>query len=1194
MKSIYNYKLNELVAVNDKFQNSINIQLDINKKNKVESYIPTKSSVDILRRYINNIFNDTKEKSTILIGPYGKGKSHLLLVLLSILSMGYDLEEQESIQMIISRIKNVDVECGSKLEKLRKRHIKYLPILISSTQTNLNQAFLLALNEALKRAGLSNIAPQTYFNEAEKIIVNWEQNYTVTYNSFLDILKSKRTDIKQFITGLKMCDKDTLNLFKDIYPELTAGSIFNPLINTDAAHIYKSINETLCKEYGYSGLIIIFDEFSKYIEGHDESTMATDMKTLQDICELSNNSKVNQIHTIMVAHKSIKEYGNVLSKQIINSFLGVEGRINEILFVSSSQNNYELIQNAIIKKESYSQLSNEELLINNGYDIPIFKALFTEEDYNKIVFRGCFPLLPLSSYLLLNISEKVAQNERTLFTFISKDEPHSMARFIKEHRKGMACYITAANIYDYFKNMFKNEVANSLIHNEWLKAEQALKGVEDEEEVILIKTLSIINIINKFDEVPPTRKYLSNASNIKAVDSVIERLIQKRIIDFRSSNEHYYFKNSVGFNFSKEIRKAINKLPSNRNYSEVMQGISGYDYLLPKTHNLNNSMTRFFRYLFITEDEFINLKSSDVLFTNSFSDGKILCVYSKNGSTVESCIEHITELADDRIIVITSNRSLNINHLLDRYMAILKLKSDPDFMADNSVLMEEIEMYEEDIVHDVQLEIQSTFDLSLAGTRVVYSNNSDCIIEINNQKDLNRFVGDICNQIYCKTPVINNEMINKNSISSQIRTARNNLTTRLLQREDLSTFMSGTSPEASIYRSSLFYTGVLDSDIKNEGIVYVLKVIMDFILSCDDKKNSFSELYKILLNRPIGMRKGPIPIYLAYCLQSFGDTPIIYLMDKEVPLSGQILSNINDNPQNYSLLIEKGTKDKLQYLNSLDELFINMQKAQDENKPIISRIVIDMQRWMQSLPSVTSNFKYYKEITDLNEKEFGLLLTLRKVLKKIECNPRELLFETIPNQLATSNYVECYQYVKKVKETSDNYLNNIKKKVVENTIATFSKKSTNNLVEVLSSWYSMQNNSAKNVLTSTKLSLFMSYISSLDNYDEQEIVNRLSKILLDVHIENWNDESLPQYEAELKSVKQEIEMTVDTEISQKSKIVLSNGNREVTKFYDEVTDDSTSYFLKNALQDTLDEFGESLEINQKVSVLAQLISDLIK
>ena len=99
------------------------------------------------------------------------------------------------------------------------------------------------------------------------------------------------------------------------------------------------------------------------------------MKILQDVCELATSSKDNPIFATMVAHKSIKEYGKYLSVDIINSFTGIDGRIDEVMFVTSEKNNYELIKNAIIK--------NEDKLYNDKY----VKKYLSSDEINKYL-RG--------------------------------------------------------------------------------------------------------------------------------------------------------------------------------------------------------------------------------------------------------------------------------------------------------------------------------------------------------------------------------------------------------------------------------------------------------------------------------------------------------------------------------------------------------------------------------------------------------------------------------------------------------------------------------------------------------------------------------------------------------------------------------------------------------------------------------------
>ena len=75
----------ELIQINHSFQKSVNLQLDLDNYERIGSYIPTRSSIAVMNRYWDVVTGRSKENASILIGPYGKGKSHLLLVLLSLL-----------------------------------------------------------------------------------------------------------------------------------------------------------------------------------------------------------------------------------------------------------------------------------------------------------------------------------------------------------------------------------------------------------------------------------------------------------------------------------------------------------------------------------------------------------------------------------------------------------------------------------------------------------------------------------------------------------------------------------------------------------------------------------------------------------------------------------------------------------------------------------------------------------------------------------------------------------------------------------------------------------------------------------------------------------------------------------------------------------------------------------------------------
>ena len=93
--------LGEVIEFNSSFKTAINLYLSLNKTDKVLNYIPTKSSIHFMDDYMQAVLGK-KEHATLLVGPYGKGKSHLLLVLLALLSLDRTPENE----IIINQLKN--------------------------------------------------------------------------------------------------------------------------------------------------------------------------------------------------------------------------------------------------------------------------------------------------------------------------------------------------------------------------------------------------------------------------------------------------------------------------------------------------------------------------------------------------------------------------------------------------------------------------------------------------------------------------------------------------------------------------------------------------------------------------------------------------------------------------------------------------------------------------------------------------------------------------------------------------------------------------------------------------------------------------------------------------------------------------------------------------------------------------------
>lgn len=1187
-------KLSQIVKLNGSFRNSINLYLNLNKKEKIDSYIPTKSSLNILKRYVGSV-KKNKDHSTILIGSYGKGKSHLLLILLAIVSMQRTKENNEIVKSLLKKIRIVDEETFEIVSSVWNKKGRFLPVIISGNTDDVSRSFMIALNDALKRENLMNLMPDTFFSIAEDTICRWKKEYPEVYINYEKALKKNGVSINDIKNGLKVCDPNALEVFKSVYPSLMGGEQFNPLTGSEVLPMYQSVADKLCEQYGYSGIYVVFDEFSKFIEGQEKHSIGGNMKFLQDMCELANESKDTQIYMTMVAHKSIKEYGAYLSEAVINAFTGIEGRIEEVLFNTSSKNSYELIQNAIETDTSrLAEIPEADKYfgrakVDEYYKIPAFRYAFTNIDFEEIIVKGCYPLSPVSAYALLNISEKVAQNERTLFTFISKEEPKSMAQYVVEHTFNNEWIVTPDKIYDYFQNLFKKEIGNERVHTEWLNAEYAIAKAKETGKIRMLKTLAVINIINKFDEMPPTEEILKIASGLPNASEILNSLVAKELIYKKETNNCYVFKTRAGASLKSEIKRR-RVLKDSVNLSQVFSDVSNNQYILPKRYNNTYSMTRYFRFEYLDVVDFLKLENVDVLLHDGkFQDGKVVALYSlDNSNRTEQIMKKVAELTSYNIIVIYTEKPFVMMDKARDYEIIQNIKSDDKFMKENEILSKELVVMEEDIEKILSDYLENEFE-QMGSHITIYYDGDKWVLDENICTSI--AVDIVCNHFYSQTVVINNELINKQYIkTAPIKKSRKIIMQNILDEGSVESYLSGTSSEATIYRAVMVNSGI-SSDDKPDNVKKLLGIFKSFFDSCVDEKKSLSILVNRFCGKPFGMRAGVLPILLAYSLSKRNEDIVVYYEDREIALDVDTIINMVDYPTKYSIFISKDSADKDRYLYNLYDLFADKaDKNLSGNR--IANILTCMQRWYRGLPQVTKNIRKGNEYIS-NERILKALPKLKNVMQRMDVNAYEVIFEILPNICGYEDYDKTVEFLSVLKTKLNGYMDWLLQKVTEVTKDIFRLDGKDDMIHTLKAWYEKQSDVAKHGLYNTSISGFMSCIGDIDTYDEYSVVQKIMKIVTEVHADSWNDDIYNEYVDKLQQLKNDIE-AIGSE-NRKGSCVLSftgKNGEVIQKYYDPVDSDEGTMF-RNIIEDQLESFSD-LDVNVRVAILLEMIEKVMR
>jgi len=231
-----------------------------------------------------------------------------------------------------------------------------------------------------------------------------------------------------------------------------------------------------------------------------------------------------------------------------------------------------------------------------------------------------------------------------------------MFRFIKNHNGELPWIVSIEYIYDYFSNLFKKEVVNELVHNEWLNAEYAISKCDNDIERSMVKTLALFLIVDKFDELPATDKLLSLSNGMPDAMDTISELENKGIIYRKGSTNSYVFKTSAGASLKNEIKRQRAIRGDHIDYNEVFSVVEQKKFILPQRYNTNVSMTRYFRYEYMSVEDFLSIEREESFFDDSeFCDGKVIALFSLGQIDQNKIKKHYKSLESRRIVVVCPN-----------------------------------------------------------------------------------------------------------------------------------------------------------------------------------------------------------------------------------------------------------------------------------------------------------------------------------------------------------------------------------------------------------------------------------------------------------------------------------------------------------------------------------------------------------
>ncbi|WLT02096.1 ATP-binding protein [Snodgrassella alvi] len=830
------------------------------------------------------------------------------------------------------------------------------------------------------------------------------------------------------------------------------------------------------------GLLIIFDEMGKFLEGNHQHN---NIYFFQELAEFVNRSNQN-IVIIGILHQAFRQYAKRLnlSEKNQNEWDKIQGRFTDIPVITSSYEMVELISEAINYVGDINKISRKvceqvtKLLRERN---KIFSTRLTEK------LEKCWPLHPITSLLLGPASKKqYGQNERSIFSFLNSFEFFGFQDFLYKTESDNNVSYTPDMYWDYLETNMEPAIIASMDSQRWISAKSCIERAAEKGSLIHIKVVKTIAVIDLFKNnigiISSTNLLKTIFFQVKNLKTVLLQLQNWKIIIFRKFSQAWTIFEGSDFdlnqNFEKELKKVIFDI-------DTIDKIIHLQPIIAKKHLYKTGSLRWMDIVLASNQTL--LQKVEKFCPNQSRFGQFILLLDCE-KIEEKNINKIKKINNNSIVGIPKNH-LEIYDLTKEILALSKISTNPHLEGDQ-IARREISERIKFIIERIKNEV-------LTSLHQINWYLED-INQANSQINIYKYCSILADSIFNKCPKIISELINRDKLSNNGTQARKSLLYRMLASEQTEYLnIQGFSAEKSLYLSCLQATN-LHTQIRNtdryefsskggndKNIVYLWKQTLSCIVKKNGKVN-VSEIYEMWRTPPYGIKEGLLPIlfwtfFLSHKSQLAIYKDKFYLADIEEIVIDESLQNIARlEIQNIDITNERSNflKNLTSMLYDIQILKIKTDSSLDTARALVSTIY-KLPGWTKTTRMLSANS-----------------IKLRDELKRAS-DPYKVIFHDIKAIYKTDDKTKLIDYLQKslVELT----------KAYPNLLDELSKLLKQELDDKSVDWSEL-NNRAKNIKNTADNFYNNSLISRLCDFDGTiESKKDFFSLLAEKQINQWSD-----------------------------------------------------------------------------------------
>ena len=675
------------------------------------------------------------------------------------------------------------------------------------------------------------------------------------------------------------------------------------------------------------GLLLIVDELGKYLE-YAAREPGEDVFLLQQIAEAAARSKPLVLF-IGILHSGFGEYVTDSGEARRAEWQKVQGRFRDVAFSLPGEQFLDLVGSALETDFKNDVGRAYQQRFERVAGMEVLSGLFARPELKRRVFE-CLPLHPATALILWPLfRSKVAQNERSLFAFLTGHEPHGFQEFVAQQTEleTSTPLLGLPALYDYVTNALGMAVLTGRDSRQWSLIEHALERVPAAAPPMaraLVKSIGLLGLYGGAAGLRAGRDLLCAVFDDAAagdVDEALSLLERESIVIFRRHSKAFGLWEGSDVDLDAAFEMARRQQAEEPLYRRLLRAGRPRP-LMARAHHVRTGTLRFFEPRLAAGDAD---SLEEALNEPVRADGLVLFL-------VDASLDENTRGERARKLGRTLKSAKPILMAIPRAPAQLGEALDElecwEWIRENLPELEGDPVARQEVLArsaDARLRFERAAGRTLGLLGHVIDPQAstwifegrECIPQPKHPRDLQALISMTCGEAYPKAPPLHNELLNRHDLSSAAAAARRNLLERMLadsHRERLG--ISGFPPEYSMYEAMLVEGGfhhrdghdnrfrlrVPPSDPAHSSWKPAWEEVETFLKNARERQRPLTELFEALKAPPFGLREGPLPVLFTAALVIKGQELALYEDGIFVPDVGiEALERLVRRPHTFAL-----------------------------------------------------------------------------------------------------------------------------------------------------------------------------------------------------------------------------------------------------------------------------------------------------